>query len=149
MVKISTAEELKAFRDDVNSGNTYEGKYVYLTNDITLNSSEEWEPIGKDSSGQGLSRAFSGIFDGIMQSYDRRRNENFSFNIRRCIWKRCRKYKSRLSNIKLAVIMWKYYIEKSLLTKKLIYKNLSFYFLFGILIINVLTKKIATQKGID
>ena len=36
ILKISTADELKAFRDDVNSGNTYEGKYVYLTNNITL-----------------------------------------------------------------------------------------------------------------
>ena len=73
MVKISTAEELKAFRDDVNSGNTYEGKYVYLTNDITLNSSEEWEPIGYYSQDTGAlklvlenekNKPFSGTFDG-------------------------------------------------------------------------------------
>ena len=73
MVKISTAEELKAFRNDVNSGNTYEGKYVYLTNDITLDSSEEWEPIGYYSQDTGSlklvlenekNKPFSGIFDG-------------------------------------------------------------------------------------
>ena len=46
ILKISTADELKSFRDDVNSGNTYEGWYVYLANDITLNINEEWEPIG-------------------------------------------------------------------------------------------------------
>ena len=46
MLKISTVEELKAFRDDVNGGNTYEGKYVYLANDITLDVNEEREPIG-------------------------------------------------------------------------------------------------------
>ena len=34
MLEISSVEGLKTFRDDVNSGNTYEGKYVYLTNDI-------------------------------------------------------------------------------------------------------------------
>ena len=46
MLKISTADELKTFRDDVNDGNTYENWYVYLANDITLDISEEWEPIG-------------------------------------------------------------------------------------------------------
>ena len=71
MLEISTAEELKAFRDDVNSGNTYEGKYVYLTNDITLDSGEEWEPIGVITDDTDLNnmdnqsnKAFKGIFDG-------------------------------------------------------------------------------------
>ena len=69
MLEISTAEELKAFRDDVNSGNTYEGKYVYLTNDITLDSGEEWEPIGvylNDASTPDDERniAFKGTFNG-------------------------------------------------------------------------------------
>ena len=73
MVKISTAEELKAFRDDVNSGNTYEGKYVYLANDITLDINEEWEPIGYYSQDtesirkvleNEKNKPFSGIFDG-------------------------------------------------------------------------------------
>ncbi len=69
MIEIGTAEELKAFRDDVNSGNTYEGKYVYLTNDITLDISEEWETIGKylsenTSVTDETNIPFKGIFDG-------------------------------------------------------------------------------------
>ena len=73
MVKISTEEELKEFRDNVNSGNSYEGKYVYLTDDITLDSSEEWEPIGKlmqnidlaiDELNIEENNPFSGTFDG-------------------------------------------------------------------------------------
>ena len=47
MIAIGSAEELKAFRDDVNSGNRYEGKYVYLTGNIILDSSEQWKPIGE------------------------------------------------------------------------------------------------------
>ena len=46
ILKISTADELKSFRDDVNSDNTYKDWYVYLANDITLDINEEWEPIG-------------------------------------------------------------------------------------------------------
>ena len=69
MLAIGTADELKAFRDDVNSGNTYEGKYVYLTNNILLDSSEEWEPIGvylNDASSPDDERniAFKGTFNG-------------------------------------------------------------------------------------
>lgn len=70
ILKISTAEELKAFRDDVNSGNSYEGKYVYLTNNITLDSSEKWQPIGlypMESTGptdDENNKPFKGIFDG-------------------------------------------------------------------------------------
>ena len=58
MLKISTADELKTFRDDVNSGNTYEGWYVYLANDITLDINEEWEAIGNKE------YPFKGIFSG-------------------------------------------------------------------------------------
>ena len=69
MLAIGTAEELKAFRNDVNSGNTYEGCYVYLTNNIVLDSSDEWEPIGvylNDASTPDDERniSFRGIFDG-------------------------------------------------------------------------------------
>ena len=69
MVAIGTVEELKVFRDDVNSGNTYEGKYVYLTNDITLDINEEWEPIGyypveNTTPGAETNKPFKGIFDG-------------------------------------------------------------------------------------
>lgn len=69
MLVIGTADELKAFRDDVNSGNTYEGKYVYLTNNITLDSSEEWEPIGiyqqnSTNPEDEINIRFKGVFDG-------------------------------------------------------------------------------------
>ena len=69
MIAIGSTEELKAFRDDVNSGNTYEGKYVYLTNNITLDINEEWEPIGiyqEDSTNpeDETNEPFKGIFDG-------------------------------------------------------------------------------------
>ena len=69
ILKISTADELKTFRDDVNSGNTYEDWYVYLANDITLDINEEWEPIGLYSSEATIitderNTYFSGIFDG-------------------------------------------------------------------------------------
>ena len=79
MLEISSVEGLKTFRDDVNSGNTYEGKYVYLTNDITLNSSEEWEPIGYYSQDtesirkvleNEKNKPFSGTFDG-KRSYNK------------------------------------------------------------------------------
>ena len=49
--------ELKAFRDSVNSGNTYKGITVYLAADIDLGS-EEWTPIGTSAN------SFKGIFDG-------------------------------------------------------------------------------------
>lgn len=60
MTTISTAEELKAFCDDVNGGNSYEGKTVTLTADIDLDggSKNQWESIG--SSGN----QFKGTFDG-------------------------------------------------------------------------------------
>ena len=66
MLKISTADELKAFRNDVNSGNTYEGWYIYLTNDITLDINEEWEPIGlhRMRTGESENKPFKGIFNG-------------------------------------------------------------------------------------
>ena len=69
MIAIETAEELKAFRDDVNNGNTYEGKYVYLTDNIQLDINEEWEPIGtyltsNTSIDDETNIPFSGIFDG-------------------------------------------------------------------------------------
>ena len=69
MIAIGSAEELKAFRDDVNSGNSYEGKYIYLTGNITLNSSEQWEPIGlypndSPTPDDESNKPFSGIFDG-------------------------------------------------------------------------------------
>lgn len=54
---ITNIDELKWFRDDVNSGNTYNGKYVKLTTDIDLDN-EEWTPIGY------MGATFNGTFDG-------------------------------------------------------------------------------------
>ena len=69
VIKINNADDLKSFRDDVNQGNTYEGKYVCLTNDINLDINEEWTPIGiypKDSPSPDFEGniPFMGIFDG-------------------------------------------------------------------------------------
>lgn len=70
---IGTASAFKAFRDLVNSGKTFEGKAVYLTDDIDLNpgwtapktgteavsgSPEKWTPIGNNTN------KFRGVFDG-------------------------------------------------------------------------------------
>ena len=68
IIEIVTEEELKAFRDDVNSGNTYEGKVILLTNDMDLGG-EEWEPIGlypmeNSSPTDETNKPFKGIFDG-------------------------------------------------------------------------------------
>ena len=69
-IYISTQQDLKKFRDDVNSGNTYEGKYIYLLNDIELDGNEQWKPIGlypKESTGitdNEHNKAFKGTFDG-------------------------------------------------------------------------------------
>ena len=56
---ISGLDELKAFRDSVNAGETYNGEYVRLTDDIDLGG-EEWTPIG----GGGTGQQFWGTFDG-------------------------------------------------------------------------------------
>lgn len=61
---IEDLDDLKAFRDAVNGGNDYTGKYVKLAADITL--SGEWTPIGTGQrSGSGYSgHPFKGTFDG-------------------------------------------------------------------------------------
>ena len=66
---IDTEAELKNFRDEVNSGNTFAGKLVWLTSDINLNIGEEWEPIGKYFEETGevadpMNKPFMGVFDG-------------------------------------------------------------------------------------
>ena len=62
---IMTASQLAAFRDSVNSGNSYDGQYIRLDDNITLDSSS-WEPIGTGTrSGSGYTgNAFKGTFDG-------------------------------------------------------------------------------------
>lgn len=69
IVKIENKELLEKFRDDVNAGNTYNGKVVILTSDIFLDITKEWEPIGKylnsnTSINDETNIAFEGIFDG-------------------------------------------------------------------------------------
>ena len=54
---IADLMDLKFFRDAVNNGNTYAGKYVKLTADIDLEG-EEWTPIGY------MGKTFKGNFDG-------------------------------------------------------------------------------------
>ena len=61
-VQISTLAGLEAFRDDVNGGNTYEGKTIELTADIDMSEKygegkEIWTPIANNNS-------FEGKFDG-------------------------------------------------------------------------------------
>ena len=54
---IQNAEQFKAFRDNVNAGNTFEGKTIKLTADIDLNNAA-WTPIGTSTN------PFKGVFDG-------------------------------------------------------------------------------------
>ena len=61
VVEISTVNQLKEFRNAVNSGNTYAGKTVKLTADLDL-SGENWKPIGNVAAYPG--QAFQGVFDG-------------------------------------------------------------------------------------
>lgn len=56
---IYTLDQLKRFRDNVNSGMTYKGKTIKLMADIDMNN-ENWTPIGLT----GDSVGFQGIFDG-------------------------------------------------------------------------------------
>ena len=75
ILEITTAEELKAFRDEVNNGNTFEGEVVFLANDITLDVNEEWEPIGtylntNTSVSDETNITFEGIFDGAGHTID-------------------------------------------------------------------------------
>ena len=63
-LKITTAEELKEFANQVNGGNTFEGKIVVLMNDIDLSSVcsstiGSWTPIGNSTA-----KTFKGTFNG-------------------------------------------------------------------------------------
>lgn len=75
IIEISTEQQLKDFRDDVNAGNSYEGKAVLLIDDITL--IDDWIPIGYISKDTDLSnpntevnKSFGGIFDGCNNTID-------------------------------------------------------------------------------
>ncbi len=62
VVEISTVDQLKAFRDAVNSGNTYAGQTVKLTADLDLSGESNWTPIGNLVAYP--SQSFNGTFDG-------------------------------------------------------------------------------------
>lgn len=70
---INTAQDLWDFAKEVNEGNTFKGRTVYLTKDIVLecNQNNQWIPIGWCSvdSGNNVSNAtdkavFKGVFEG-------------------------------------------------------------------------------------
>ena len=56
---ISSYEELLAFRDDVNSGYSYQDETIVLTNDIVVPAGKPFSPIGPSEA-----KAFAGTFDG-------------------------------------------------------------------------------------
>lgn len=107
---INNLEDLKKFRDDVNIGNTYEGKYVLLTADIDL-SGEVWTPIGtsvysKEPTDDDI-KMFAGNFDGgnhtitgltsegYVPDSDETEDNEYSFGLFGCV------YGSNISNINL------------------------------------------------
>ncbi|MDO5462398.1 MAG: hypothetical protein Q4F99_02790 [bacterium] len=57
---ISNLDELKAFRDSVNSGTTYKDVTVYLAADIDLASIETWVGIGSINADHGFMGNFNG-----------------------------------------------------------------------------------------
>ncbi len=57
-VYIYNEDELIAFRDQVNSGDNFKNKTVYLMNDLNLVNVANWEPIAKSGA------EFNGTFDG-------------------------------------------------------------------------------------
>ncbi len=68
---IKTPEQLAYLAYQVNSGTTYEGKFIKLTNDICLNDTTNWENWGTTAPtnswtaiGTDISESFRGIFDG-------------------------------------------------------------------------------------
>ena len=65
---IEDEEDLAAFRDSVNSGNTYAGKYIELRANKTYDlSGQAWTPIGNSARGsivEGTTKYFAGHFDG-------------------------------------------------------------------------------------
>ncbi len=62
---INTAEQLSAFAKSVDDGETYEGKYVVLGENIDISGVENWNPIGAEGkSADNLTALFNGTFDG-------------------------------------------------------------------------------------
>ena len=69
---IEDLDDLKAFRDSVNSGNNYAGEYVKLAASIDMSSVDNWTPIGDTTYKTSdytydpvdNSKVFNGVFDG-------------------------------------------------------------------------------------
>ncbi|MBR4016137.1 MAG: S-layer homology domain-containing protein [Anaerotignum sp.] len=62
---IQTAEQLKAFAEAVDEGESYDGEFVALGDDITLDSEENWNPIGTEGKAEETTKTiFNGTFDG-------------------------------------------------------------------------------------
>jgi predicted secreted Zn-dependent protease len=72
---IATVDELKAFRDLVNGGKTYEKVKVVLENDLDLSSVTNWTPIGTPST------PFKGQFDGNGKTISHLTIDNTADNI--------------------------------------------------------------------
>ncbi len=76
---ISSLDELKAFRDAVNTGARYkdsDNKMVVLTADIDMSSIDNWVPIGISSE-----HPYEGVFDGggfVIKNLKVNRSENYS-----------------------------------------------------------------------
>lgn len=60
--QISTVDQLFEFAEQVNGGNSFAGKTVQLTADITIPADREWIPIGAQTIDGGV--FFQGTFDG-------------------------------------------------------------------------------------
>lgn len=65
---LNTKADLYWFADQVNNrGNSFAGKTVALTSDITFDSTDIWAPVGQvydDNNTHGTAATFSGTFDG-------------------------------------------------------------------------------------
>ena len=61
ILKITSEEEFKKFKDDIIKGDSFDNKAVILMNDITL--TEDWTPIGYISDENIVK--FNGIFNGL------------------------------------------------------------------------------------
>ena len=58
---IANAGQLAAFAEAVDGGESYEGKFIVLSDDIDLSGVSSWNPIGAES---GTVNIFNGTFDG-------------------------------------------------------------------------------------
>lgn len=59
--RIANAAQLASFAASVDNGETYEGEYVVLTDDIDLSGIDNWNPIGEEGA---YTNIFQGTFNG-------------------------------------------------------------------------------------